>query len=79
MVFNCTGNRAGSNAEDPIKQRNSGTRSNICHSEKPQFFTGYRDLKGSAHRAWMGSRQRGFCKTMNSKKVSNTTGGLSIK
>jgi len=55
MVLNCTGNRPGSNTEDPIKERDSGMETNIWCSEKPQSRdSGYGDLKGSAHLVWMG-------------------------
>lgn len=36
MVFSCTGNKAGSNAEDLMKEKGSGQERqlNICHGEK---------------------------------------------
>lgn len=36
MVFNCMGNRVGSNTEDPIKESDPGMFSDICHSGKSQ-------------------------------------------
>lgn len=60
VVFNCTENRAGSNTEDPIKEKDSSMQSNICHSVKPQSRDSrYRDLKSSAHLVWIGSGQWG--------------------
>lgn len=39
MVFSCTGNKAGSNAEDLMKEKGSGQKMqlNICHGEKKKI------------------------------------------
>lgn len=58
MVINCTGIMAGSNTEDPIKERSR--HANICHSSKLQSRdSAYGDLKASAYLVWMGNRQWG--------------------
>lgn len=74
MVFNCMGNRAGSNTDDPIKERDPGMPSDVCHSGKPQSRdSGWRSDRIGPLSVDGQQTVGDFYKKINCEKVSHKT------